>query len=242
MYLLYLDHAGAVEDPAQKHFVLAGISVFERQTFWLSQELDAIAARFNASDPSAVEIHASPMHGGRGKWRTFPAPDRIRAMSDALAVIAKSHRTNMLFGAVVRKRVTDPGAAVDVAFEQICSMFDRHLLQLHRQKDTQRGIIVFDKATYETAIQSLAIDFRTVGHRHGIVTNLSEVPLFLDSKASRLIQLADAVAFALYRFYEANDSRFIDIIHERFIGIKRSKNIIYIPDIQEGNSGGALLE
>jgi hypothetical protein len=38
MYLLYLDHAGAVEDPAQKHFVLAGISVFERQTYWLSQE------------------------------------------------------------------------------------------------------------------------------------------------------------------------------------------------------------
>jgi hypothetical protein len=66
MHLLYLDHAGAVEDPSQKHFVLAGISVFERQTYWLSHELDEIAARFNPADPPAVELHGSPMHGGRG--------------------------------------------------------------------------------------------------------------------------------------------------------------------------------
>ena len=64
----------------------------------------------------------------------------------------------------------------------------------------------------------LAIDFRSVGHTWGVVTNLSEVPLFLDSKASRLVQLADLVAFSLYRYHEAQDNRFIDIIQERFDG------------------------
>jgi hypothetical protein len=196
MYLLYLDHAGAVEDPAQKHFVLAGISVFERQTYWLSQELDSIAAWFNAADPASLELHGSQMHGGRGKkWRCFPVQDRVRAISDALAAFSRSHITNTLFGVAVKKPTDDPGAAVNIAFEQICSMFDKHLLQLHRQKNTQRGIIIFDKATYETEIQTLAIDFRSVGHTWGVVTNLSEVPLFLDSKASRLVQLADLVSF-----------------------------------------------
>jgi hypothetical protein len=80
MYLLYLDHAGAIEDPAQTHFVLAGLSVFERQTYWLSQELDNIVARFNPKDPRSIELHGSPMHGGRGKkWRCFPVQDRIKS-------------------------------------------------------------------------------------------------------------------------------------------------------------------
>jgi Protein of unknown function (DUF3800) len=231
MYLLYLDHAGAVEDPSQKHFVLAGISVFERQTYWLSQELEKIAARFNPADPPAIELHGSPMHGGRGEWRKFPLVDRICALSDALAVIVKSHPSNTLFGVSVKKPSSDPGSAIDIAFEQLCHMFDRCLVRFHRQKRTERGIIIFDKATYETEIQSLAIDFRSIGHTWGVVKNLSEVPLFLDSKASRLVQLADLVAFSLYRFYESSDSRFIDIIQGRFDSGGGTKDLVYIdPD------------
>jgi hypothetical protein len=75
MYLLYLDHAGAIEDPGQHHFVLAGISVFERQTYWLAQQLEQIAARFNPADPFSIELHGSPMHGGRSEWRKFPVLD-----------------------------------------------------------------------------------------------------------------------------------------------------------------------
>ena len=60
-------------------------------------------------------------------------------------------------------------------------------MRLHKANDTQRGIIIFDKATYKSTIQNLATDFRTIGHEWGVVRNLSEVPLFLDSKASRLV-------------------------------------------------------
>jgi Protein of unknown function (DUF3800) len=42
------------------------------------------------------------------------------------------------------------------------------------------------------------------------------VPLFLDSKASRLIQLADIVAYAVFRYYEKGDNRFFPIIQSRF--------------------------
>lgn len=45
---------------------------------------------------------------------------------------------------------------------------------------------------------------------------LSEVPLFLDSKASRLIQLADLVAYAMFRKYEHGDDDFYSIIQDRF--------------------------
>jgi Protein of unknown function (DUF3800) len=216
MHLLYLDHAGATEDTSQNHFVLAGISVFERQTFWLSTELDKIAARFNPSDPESVELHGSPMHGGRSEWRRFPVVDRISAIRDVLSIVPKSHPSNILFGVGIKKPRDNPEIAVEKAFEQICILFDKYLWRMHLRGDTQRGVIVFDKATYETDIQALATHFRSIGHSWGVVRNLSEVPLFLDSKASRLVQLADLVSFALYRLYERNDYRFFNIIANRF--------------------------
>jgi hypothetical protein len=45
---------------------------------------------------------------------------------------------------------------------------------------------------------------------------MAEVPLFLDSKASRLIQLADMVAYSIFQHYENQDDRFFDIIKTRF--------------------------
>lgn len=227
MHILYLDHAGHTEDASQKHFVLAGISTFERQTYWLSARLDEIAARFNPSDPGLVELHGSPMHGGRSEWRRFPVADRLRALSDALAIVPKSHPSNMLFGVGIKKPKTNPQIAVEKAFEQICSMFDKYL-RMHKRGDTQRGIIVFDKATYETDIQNLAKNFRSMGHSWGVVRNLSEVPLFLDSQASRLIQLADLTSFALYRLYEREDYRFFNLIKDRFDVVRgQPQGLIY---------------
>lgn len=66
MYLLYADESGTTQDPSQQYFVLAGLCVFERQGFWVSSELDKIAARFNPADPASVELHGSPMLAGRG--------------------------------------------------------------------------------------------------------------------------------------------------------------------------------
>ncbi len=94
--------------------------------------------------------------------------------------------------------------------------FDKYLMRLHRANNTQRGLIIFDKSTYETTIQSLAADFRTIGHSLGIIRNFAEVPLFMDSKASRLIQLADIIAYAIFRHFEKADSRYYSIIESAF--------------------------
>ena len=58
----------------------------------------------------------------------------------------------------------------------------------------QRGLIIMDESKHELALQSLARQFRIGGARWGHFRNLAEVPLFVDSKASPLIQLADLVA------------------------------------------------
>jgi hypothetical protein len=215
MHLLYCDESGSVTDVHQSHFILAGISLFERQSFWIASELDKIAARFNPADPGSVELHGNAMLAGRKFWRQFPKEDRANAIKDALEVLNASHKSNRVFVCAINKTLASPQDPVELAFEQMASRFDLLLMRMHRNGDTQRGIIIFDKSTYESTIQNLATDFRTIGHSWGVVRNLAEVPLFLDSRASRLIQLADLIAYSAFKKYEKSDPQFFSIIENR---------------------------
>jgi hypothetical protein len=216
MHLLYLDDSGSPADSSQRYFVLAGISVFERQGHWLSEQLDTIAARFDPADPASIELHGSPMLKGSKFWRSVPRAERSRAMMDALGVVGSSHGSNRLFAAVVRKASISPRDPVDYAFEQVCSRFDQYLMRLYKAGDPQRGIIILDKSAREEAIQHLAMGFKKDGHSWGVLRNMAEVPVFLDSRNSRLVQLADLIAYAAFQKDEHGNSEFFDIISHRF--------------------------
>lgn len=217
MHLLYADESGSKIDPKQIFFVLAGVSVFERQVYWLTKEMDAIAERFNPLDPNSIELHASPMYHGKRSWRAFPRNDRIQAIKDVLELFARSAASNRMFACVVRKSVLGNKDPLEFCFEQIASRFDYYLQRLYKQNnDNQRGLMIFDKSTYETTLQGMTAGYKKTGHSWGVVKNIAEVPLFLDSKASRLIQLADIIAYSLFRHYEEKDDQFYSIISKRW--------------------------
>jgi hypothetical protein len=69
----------------------------------------------------------------------------------------------------------------------------------------QRGLIVMDESKQEKPLQTLARKFRIDEARWGHFRNLAEVPLFVDSRASRMIQVADLVAWFTFRKYEYKD-------------------------------------
>jgi hypothetical protein len=121
-----------------------------------------------------------------------------------------------LFGVVVDKSALSPDDAIEYAFEQICSRFDQFLARLYRNGNNQRGLIILDKSSQETRLQSLATEFRTLGHRWGVTRNLVDVPLFVDSRATRLIQYADLVSYAIWRKFEQEDAEFFDVISDFF--------------------------
>lgn len=207
MYLLYLDESG--NDPRLPWFVLAGVSVPERQAHWIEQDLNDIAARFSADEPHAVELHGNPMHKGNGRWRRVERARREQAIAGALhAAISQRHGYGVrLFAAVIQREKTPAGKQpIDLAFEQISARFDQMLTRLNRKaairkQPAQRGLILFDKASNELTIQSIAREFKYSGHQWGRTRNYAEVPVFLDSASSRLIQLADLVAYAVYQHF-----------------------------------------
>jgi hypothetical protein len=77
-------------------------------------------------------------------------------------------------------------------------------------------LVIFDESDKERKIQTLTHTFKHVGHTNGTLKNFAEVPLFIDSKASRLIQMADCIAYWIYRHYESRDSRGMDLIRPYF--------------------------
>lgn len=188
-YLLYVDESGSPGDPNQQHFVLAGVSVFERETHWIEEQLNRIATHFNSADPYCVELHGSPMRSGRAEWKGVSRQERMQAIEDALEVIASRKGKVRLFASVIHRNANIQGDTISSAFEKLASRFDQYLMR-HHQGNTQRGVAVFDKSSTEKSIQNLARSFKHDGHSWGKLRNFSEVSLFLDSQASRLIQLA----------------------------------------------------
>ena len=62
MYLLYLDESGNENDPNDRYFVLGGMALFERQTFFLTQDIEAIQDK-HFPNHALVPFHASEIRG-----------------------------------------------------------------------------------------------------------------------------------------------------------------------------------
>lgn len=197
--------------------MLAGIAVFERRTHWLEQALDNLAKRIDPNEPEKWELHGSPMRSGHKEWRRFPKEQRQDWIKEGLQICADDKQSPLFAAVVNRDRAAAQGVdPVEFCFEQLASRFDMYLSRWYGRGNTQRGLMLFDESSTEQRLQAMARTIKHQGHRFGRLRNFAEVPVFLDSKATRLIQLADLIAFAIFRHYEAQDSQYFDIIKNCF--------------------------
>jgi uncharacterized protein DUF3800 len=218
MYLLYLDDAGSPSNTAESYFVLGGICIYEAQADWFTRELDKLAAGFDAQDPSRVEFHASSIFSRReAPWKGLQQDDARGVMKSVLNVARNNYDSACCFACAIEKASLRPDQdCVALAFEDLCQRFDFFLARKSRQGDRQRGLLILDRSTQETSLQRLSTDFRRVGTQWGVVRNLADTPMFVDSRASRLVQVADHVAYAVFRRFNAGDAQYFDIIASRF--------------------------
>jgi len=222
VYLLYLDESGHAYDARTKFFVLAGFCIFERQTHWLESHIDPIAERFSTTDPRGIEFHGAPMRAGKEEWQGIKPADRVQAVVDILSLLADRQLKLKVFASVIEKSTMAADEIVQRSFENVASEFDKYLTSLYLAKNSnaQRGLVIVDKTSYEEQLQALSRVFKHEGHTNGKLRNFAEVPLFLDSKASRLIQMADLIAYWIFRYFESGDDRGYRLIEPYIHGRK----------------------
>ena len=235
MYLFYIDES---HSPQKSIDILAGLIIFERQTYWIAQELDAIAARFRGFfGEDYIELHGSPMFSGHKQWRAIPRSLRHQVMSDALDLICQTRDIRLIASCVSSDR-TGAEEALIYDFEQVITRFDHFLARQYQHfGEKARGLAIFDKKDrHEQRLQNLVRNFIQQGHRWGKLRNYAEVPLFIDSQASRLIQLADLIAFALNRYLAQGDDRFYRIIEHNFDTFRGRQHGLHIKGLQHDSA------
>lgn len=211
MHLLYLDESGNENDAKDAYFVLAGISLFERQTYFLSKALDEIQEQhFPGRQP--IQFHATDIRNAHGFWRNVPPPTRRQVLSDiTTAVLNSPAKGRTLYAAAIEKTGMLWGEpAVEKATEEICRRFDIRLMRLYQeQNDRQRGLLIFSEGRLDARAKIWVRGFHQRGTSWGAINNLADIPYFASPRESRLLQVADFVAHATWLLYEKRDPSLI---------------------------------
>ncbi len=216
MHILYLDESGTQKE--SNTFVVAGLSVFERETHWLGRELDQLAAQYFPDRTERVEFHASRLHVAEHishePFNTLSRQQRADLRDEIYRVIAQSRARAF---AVAVKKTAPNNELYETCFEQIVNRFDRMLQRFYQEQgDPQRGLVVVAQSSYQQRIVERARRIWESGHRWGELRNMADVPFFAPARDTRLLQLADFVSNAVYRRYESSDARQFDRIYQRF--------------------------
>lgn len=212
MILLYLDESGGLENPGD-HFVVGGIAVAEQDLETLRRRIEGVARKHLLPHQLGLELHAQAIRTGKGPWGRIPGHVKEGLLRDVPRLIGQfrspAQRPYAVF-AVARAPGSLPGVdPLERTFEEILLRFTEFLVRTSSGGLTDLGLVVADEAKYELILQPLVTSWREFGTRKGTLKRLrrlAEVPLFVDSRATRMIQMADFVAHAVYRHYQAANS------------------------------------
>ena len=60
MHPLYVDESGNPDGAEDKYFVLGGVAVFEREVYWINEQVNAIASKYFPTPKSNFTHRQSP--------------------------------------------------------------------------------------------------------------------------------------------------------------------------------------
>jgi len=215
LFLLYLDDSGSVMNADQEYLVLGGICVSEHKVNELTQAMDELAARYNATEPDSVEFHASEIFSGNSKpWDSLKRPDQRReVLKEVLRVFKTTDPSACALACRVHKKSFPDRDPMEIAFFDLCLWFANYLQARHSSsRIDEKGIIFLDESTYETSLRQIARDYRRRAWVAGSGRYILDGPHFVKSRTTRCVQIADHVAYSVFRYFHAQDNSYLSVI------------------------------
>lgn len=219
MYLLYLDESGAHSQA--RHFVLAGVAIYEASVYWADNELNRLQAQYFPGIAESVLFHATPLRAGERDSVPYPfnlldRDTRFKLLDELYEVVQAVHGT--FFAVVVEKSsLTANENPYELALEQILSRFDHFLRRMYLERNQRdKGLVVIADSSYRERLEGVARQFAAEGTRWHNLNNIVAIPFFTLSKNSRLLQIADLIANTVYGRYESGYASRFDSILSKF--------------------------
>lgn len=230
LYLLFVDESGT--HGGSHAFVLGGLAIHERDTRRLQTDLDNLVVRHLGSRPPNLdefELHAAEMRNakkpradakGQGVasiWASRPRDMRLALLSEAYDLIAGFKPSDerlpvALFGVVLDRNFRPDWSQIErerYGYEVLLNRFDVMLKTTRVRRNLPNlGLVIHDKRVVaERDIQSWTSEWRVAAGNIGRIRNLADVPLFADSRATRLLQVADLVSYSIFRRFNPDIER-----------------------------------
>lgn len=200
------------------------MAIHEDDAARMQKELDALIIKYLERVPlnlDEYELHASEMRNAKKPdptkgpqktsiWANVDRATRAALLRASYELLTKFKPSNpslpvVLFSVAVDRRFHSTWNDLERerwAYEVLLGKFDDMLKTLRRRQLANRGLVIHDRRVVaEQDIQNWTAAWRATAERISQLQNLADVPLFADSRATRLLQVADIVSFAVFRFY-----------------------------------------
>lgn len=227
MHLMFVDESGT--HGGSKAMVLGGLAVHESHMPAVQKSLsqvlrDGLAGR--NVDPEDFELHAaeirSPNNKKRSPWKSIPSGLRGRILKEAYKALESvrcgddGHGCG-LFGVAMDARFRAYQSQYErdqYAYEVLLNKFDNLLA---REEPDGLGLVIHDqRLVVEKDVREWTRGWQEAAGQLAQLKTLADVPLFADSRATRLLQGADLVAYALWRYYHAGDESRVGSLWSQF--------------------------
>ncbi len=219
MYLFYIDESG---DPqaweSQKHFVLGAVAVHEGQVFRLSKQLDDIQRRFFPDRQLPIGFHANEIRTGHSVFRDLHPNIREKLMFEIYQCITNARFPTLIAftTAMHVSAARSPDQVLHDTFQDICQRFNILLTRQFNVGQPNKGLLIIDQA-HQQRYRELIATFRVEGTDYqGPLGNIVDIPYFARRHDTRMIQLADFCAYAVFRYYDQTDSTYFDNVLPKF--------------------------
>jgi len=231
LHLCYLDESGTSQIPGNtSHYVLAGIQIPANQWKFCDNTIQKIKRKYKLEK---AEIHTA--------WLLRPYPEQKKIPKfDSLDYSKRIHLTykqrenlvlklsqmvsdwnfSRLFAECIDKIYFDPsihGASADEqSFEQVVSRLEQYLQITSTPDDPNMGMLIHDNnPTVAKKLTDIMTRFHDAGTLWTKVKNIIETPLFVDSKLTAMVQIADLCSYALRRYLEKGETALFNNVYNR---------------------------
>ena len=146
--------------------------------------------------------------------------ERKKLVSD-LSLIVGNWGFARLFAECIDKVFFNPNLAQlnieEQAFEQLVSRFEQYLQLISSgMANKNMGLLIHDNnSTVAKRLTDMMMHFHHQGTLWTNITNIIETPLFVDSKLTGMVQIADLCSYSLRRYLENKEDTLFNNIYKR---------------------------
>ncbi len=219
MYFLYLDESGDCHSWSQNNnFVIGGFAIHEGQVPSLTNQMNAIQQKYFPGIRVQIPFHANEIRAGRGKFGNLGRSTRENLFEDLFNMIKNSVFPKAIaFSTIlnITKATSSPTEDLSTVFSDVASRFNLFLTRGYRRGPKNKGMIIIDHSNEDKYMEFFQ-GYRDNGTQYGDIRNIVDIPYFASGKDTRMIQLADLCAYAVFRQYEHGDSAYFNYIEKKF--------------------------